>query len=83
MDYDTFSSLPLDCIFEFTTYLGEKFTRVPYTFISNGEKRCAIIPAHLLKEFNESSLVDEEKVINGIIQEINPEVIDSYNSVIE
>lgn len=81
MDFDTFSSLPLDFTFQFVTYLDETITGIPFVDNSNDLRKCYVIPATKAREFINSKLLISEKIQLGILIPINLDVVDDYKKI--
>ena len=80
MEFNEFTLLE-DGVYEFITYMDEKLVGIPFSDNSKGAEMCFIIPHYRIKEFKESRLTIDEKVENGQLISINPNVVDEHKKL--
>jgi hypothetical protein len=65
-----------DGIYEFHTYVGEKIIGIP---TSDTDNQCYIIRPNKIKDYNIHNGSNIEKMKEGIMISIDPEIIEEYN----
>lgn len=68
-------------LFEFITYMDDKYVGSPHTEWIENNRECYIIPKSRLNEYNTTGGTIEEKLAKNILIKINPDVIDLYTLI--
>lgn len=81
MESNQFSSLPLDAMYKFKTYMDETIVGIPYTDNIDGLQKYYIILETKIGDFINSKFLIAEKVRLGLMIPVNPDVIDEYEKI--
>jgi hypothetical protein len=77
MKLNEFMFLP-DGIYEFTTYMDETITGIPYTWHNNNNQTFVI---KNIEKHNNAGLSIEMQIVSGILLAINVDTVDEFKRI--